>query len=54
VRLRADEPAFCIFLMGPMNIVHELPKIEKRSHGFCYSVLFLKNYFVAVFSTINF
>ena len=47
---------FCVyvFLVGLMGIVHGLPRTEKHRHGFCYSVLPLKNYFATVFSVINF
>ena len=52
--MRTEFSAFCVSLMGPMGTVHGPPRIEKRSHGFCYSVLALKNYFVTIFSVISF
>ena len=33
---------------------HGPPRTKKCSHGFCYSVLPLKNYFATVFSVISF
>ena len=52
--MRAEFSMFCVFLVGPIRIVHGPPRTEKRSHGFCYSVLPLENYFATVFLAISF
>ena len=54
-RLRTEFSAFCVFLMCLMGTIHELSRIDKRNHRFCYSVFaFKKIIFATVFLAISF